>query len=52
MFGTDRLADCVTSHRDEDPEAMVGQVVAALDRFAGAVPRDDDLTIVIMKLVA
>jgi serine phosphatase RsbU (regulator of sigma subunit) len=52
LFGTDRLGDCVTAHRAEDPEAMVGQVIAALDRFAGAVPRDDDLTIVVMKLVA
>ena len=52
MFGRDRLAEAVAGHRAEDPEAVIGGVLATLDRFAGATPRDDDLTIVVMKLVA
>jgi len=51
MFGLDRLADAVVSHRAEDPEMMVDAVLAALDRYAGAAPGEDDVTIVIMKLV-
>lgn len=51
MFGCDRLADAVVSHRAEDPEMMVDAVLAALDRYSGAAPREDDVTIVIMKLV-
>jgi serine phosphatase RsbU (regulator of sigma subunit) len=31
---------------------VIGGVLATLDRFAGATERDDDLTIVVMKLVA
>jgi serine phosphatase RsbU (regulator of sigma subunit) len=52
MFGRGRLADAVASHRAEAPETVIGGVLAALDRFAGATQRDDDLTIVVMKLEA
>jgi sigma-B regulation protein RsbU (phosphoserine phosphatase) len=52
MFGLDRLAESVASHRGEDPEAVVGAVIASLDRFAGSTPRDDDVTVVVMKLVS
>ena len=51
MFGAERLAEAVTMHRADDPEIMVDGVLAALDRFAGDTPRDDDLTIVVMKYV-
>ena len=50
MFGRERLADAVAAHRADDPEAVIGGVLAALDRFAGTTQRDDDLTIVVMKL--
>jgi serine phosphatase RsbU (regulator of sigma subunit) len=51
MFGRDRLADAIAAHRGDDPEVMIGGVLATLDRFAGATPREDDLTIVVMKLI-
>jgi serine phosphatase RsbU (regulator of sigma subunit) len=51
MFGRDRLADAIAAHRGDDPEVLIGRVLATLDRFAGATPREDDLTIVVMKLV-
>ena len=50
MFGVDRLGDVVTTHRADDPETLVAGVLAALDGFAGATQREDDLTIVAMKL--
>jgi serine phosphatase RsbU (regulator of sigma subunit) len=52
LFGLARLSAAIVAHRAEDPEAMVDGILAALDRFAGAAPREDDLTIVVMKLVA
>ncbi len=51
LFGRDQLAEAVAAHRAEDPEAVIAGVLAALERFAGATPHDDDLTIVVMKVV-
>ena len=51
MFGLDRLAQAVSAHRADDPEVVVDEVLSALGRFAGARQREDDLTIVVMKLV-
>ena len=50
LFGIDRLGEAVATHRAEDPETLIASVLAASDRFAGVRPRDDDLTIVVMKL--
>jgi sigma-B regulation protein RsbU (phosphoserine phosphatase) len=52
MFGTDRFCRAVTAHRSEDPEQVIDGVLAALESFAGAAQREDDLTLVVMKLVA
>jgi serine phosphatase RsbU (regulator of sigma subunit) len=51
LFGVDRLGEAVTAHRAQDPEVLIDGVLASLDRFSGAVPREDDLTIVAMKFV-
>jgi serine phosphatase RsbU (regulator of sigma subunit) len=50
MFGTDRLAEAVTTHRAYDPERIVDSVLAALNGFAGGTQHEDDLTVVVMKL--
>jgi serine phosphatase RsbU (regulator of sigma subunit) len=50
LFGVARLGDAIVAHRDEEPEALVAGVLAALERYTGAAPRDDDLTLVVMKL--
>ncbi len=52
LFGIERLNEVVAAHRDEEPEALIDAVLAALDRFAGAAEREDDLTIVVMKRTA
>jgi sigma-B regulation protein RsbU (phosphoserine phosphatase) len=51
MFGTSRLAAAVAERRAHDAEHVVDGVLAALDRFAEGTPRDDDLTVVVMKYV-
>ena len=50
MFGVERLGQVVKAYRAEDPETLVAGVLAALDGFAGATQREDDLTIVAMQL--
>jgi len=50
MFGVGRLGDTVAAHRGDDPEAMVGSVLATLERFGGGAEHEDDLTLVVMKL--
>ena len=52
LFGRDRLGQAVLEHRSEDPEALVAGIFAALHRFAQGTPREDDVTVVVMKLVA
>ena len=49
LFGVERLQAAVIASRDEDPEGAVASTLSALERFAGARPRDDDVTIVVMK---
>ena len=52
LFGRDRLGQAVLEHRSGDPEALVAGIFAALDRFAQGTPREDDITVVVMKLAA
>jgi serine phosphatase RsbU (regulator of sigma subunit) len=52
FYGVDRLNAAIAAHRDEDPEPLVASVLGDLDRFGGAVKREDDVTIVVMKLTA
>ena len=40
------------AHRSADAETAVEALFADLEQFAGATPRDDDVTIVIMKALA
>jgi serine phosphatase RsbU (regulator of sigma subunit) len=49
LFGLQRLEDVVIARRDDDPEMIVASALWALESFAGGRPRDDDVTIVVMK---
>ena len=49
LFGLQRLEDHVIERRDHDPEAIVATTLWALEAFGGKRPRDDDVTIVVMK---
>jgi serine phosphatase RsbU (regulator of sigma subunit) len=48
-FGRERLEQGVLAHRLADAETAIDQLFADLAQFAGTTPRDDDVTIVIMK---
>ena len=52
FFGVERLGRAIVAHRQSDPERLIDGVLETLDRFAGARPNDDDVTIVAMKVAA
>jgi serine phosphatase RsbU (regulator of sigma subunit) len=52
QFGRTGLEQAVIMHRSADAEMAIEAVFADLQQFAGATPRDDDVTIVIMKALA
>jgi sigma-B regulation protein RsbU (phosphoserine phosphatase) len=49
QFGRSRLEQAVIKHRSADAETVIEEVFAVLKQFAGATPRDDDVTLVVMK---
>ena len=51
MFGVERLSQAVSDHRGDGPEAMVASVLSTLERFGGGKEHEDDLTLVVMKLI-
>jgi sigma-B regulation protein RsbU (phosphoserine phosphatase) len=51
-FGRERLEQGVLAHRFADAQTAIDQLFADLAQFAGPTPRDDDVTIVIMKALA
>ena len=51
LFGLERLQEVVLAHHEDDPELIVASALSALETFAGGRPRDDDVTIVVMKAV-
>jgi sigma-B regulation protein RsbU (phosphoserine phosphatase) len=48
-FGRSRLEQAVILHRTDDAETAIERLFADLESFAGATPRDDDVTLVVMK---
>jgi sigma-B regulation protein RsbU (phosphoserine phosphatase) len=50
LFGLDRLAECVRTHRELEPDALVDAVRSAAVAFAGSDRPADDLTCVAVKV--
>jgi phosphoserine phosphatase RsbU/P len=50
-FGEARVADLLRRHRDESARALVDKVFEEIDRFAGAAPQFDDITLLILKRI-
>jgi phosphoserine phosphatase RsbU/P len=48
-FGESRVADLLRRHADEPARALVDRVFEEIDRFAGAAPQFDDITLLILK---
>jgi serine phosphatase RsbU (regulator of sigma subunit) len=51
FFGIERLKKVVIAHRKDDPEALIASVLSAADDFAGSRPNEDDVTIVVMRVM-
>lgn len=52
FFGEDRLIECITSHADLEPEALIERVRDAVLTFSGTKSFADDLTCVAVKIQA
>lgn len=50
-YGFERLEQSLARHADGSVEALQRGVLADLDRFTGAMPREDDLTILVLRVV-
>ena len=51
MFGRERLRDLIRSHAGESAEGIQKAVIESLHRFRGEVPQEDDLTLVVIRLL-
>lgn len=48
-FGEDRLREILRAASDQPAEAIIARVFDEIDRFAGAAPQFDDITIMVLK---
>jgi sigma-B regulation protein RsbU (phosphoserine phosphatase) len=48
MFGKARLEDLLREHAGKPAQAVVDAVLEALDTFRGGMPRQDDVTLVVI----
>lgn len=51
QFGSARLREAVRAARSQDAESIIKALYAAVDKFAGGTPQQDDLTAVIIKRI-
>jgi sigma-B regulation protein RsbU (phosphoserine phosphatase) len=51
FFGVPRLCELLTSLKSEAPETIIDQVLARLSSFAGPGPLQDDVSMIVMKVV-
>lgn len=51
LFGAARFLEVVRAHREASAAGIVGAVRAALDAFGGGAPQQDDITLIVAKVV-
>jgi len=51
MFGRERLRDLIRRNAGESAEGIQTAVIESLHRFRGEVPQEDDLTLVVIRLL-
>jgi sigma-B regulation protein RsbU (phosphoserine phosphatase) len=49
MFGTERVCQLLTEHKDLNADSIAEKILAALALFRGDCPQDDDVTLIIVK---
>lgn len=50
-FGNDRLCAIVQARRSEPPQAIIDAVLRKVSLFRGEAPQEDDVTMIVMKVV-
>ncbi|UCF67914.1 MAG: SpoIIE family protein phosphatase [Acidobacteriota bacterium] len=48
-FGTERIEEIVRRHARETPDELVAAIVDDVERYAGVMPQDDDLTLLALQ---
>jgi sigma-B regulation protein RsbU (phosphoserine phosphatase) len=51
MFGLDRLREVIRSHAQNDAHSLQKSIIAAVEAFRGSAPQEDDITLVIIKVL-
>ncbi len=51
LFGADRFLEVVRAHREASAGEIIGAVRAALDAFGGGAPQQDDITLIVAKVL-
>ena len=49
-YGLDRLMECVRASRAGDAESLRDEILRDVERFRGAAPQDDDVTVVVARV--
>jgi sigma-B regulation protein RsbU (phosphoserine phosphatase) len=49
MYGTERVEELLVTVAGSSAQQQVEELVAAVDRFAGEAPQNDDMTIVVLR---
>ncbi len=51
MFGKDRLKDIIRSHAESSADEVVHSIMSALDQFRYPLKKEDDVTLVVIKII-
>lgn len=51
MFGKDKLRNIIRQHAGQSADTIKSAVIGALSEFQGKAPREDDVTLVVVKLL-
>jgi sigma-B regulation protein RsbU (phosphoserine phosphatase) len=51
LFGKDRLHQIIRDNADKSAGAIQGAVLDAVGKFRGSVPQEDDITLVVIKIM-
>jgi sigma-B regulation protein RsbU (phosphoserine phosphatase) len=50
LFGTERLCGILHARHQESPQAIIDAIILNVAAFAGTIPMEDDVTMVVMKV--
>jgi phosphoserine phosphatase RsbU/P len=51
MFGKDRLKDIIRNHAESSAAEIVDGIMNALERFRYPLKKEDDVTLVVIKII-